>query len=111
MMPEKIMIQVKPIDKKQQINYLAKTLKSVITSKDIKLAWGSHQREQIKRALKAGKQISGYRAEWLIETKRKLATTLNDALRQFNQANKHDMISTNDLEDVVMNLLGDIVKK
>lgn len=89
----------------EQLETIAASLREVVSSKEIKLAWGSLKREELRRAVADGKQVSGYRAEFIIRTKRAIIEVLEEEAVRFNRTYKHDCISSADLCDVVATLL------
>jgi|SRR5882757_7674532 len=76
-------------------------VKNVVNSEEIKLEFGRQQREIIKRKLKNGEKVSGYRVEWLQDTVGDIAGCLAESADRFNTQNPHDKISLSDLVDAL----------
>lgn len=80
------------------------------TSKESRLKYGATKRLEMKKALKNGQKVQGYRAEWILKTVDDIIKTLIKASEKFNNTHFNDMISTDDLKDVLSSTVNKIDK-
>lgn len=81
-------------------------LVQVATSKRLRLQRGQLRREQIKAALEAGEPVTGPRIDWLRDTGNGVLAVLTEAAQAYNTAHPDDMISSQDLCDVLATVRG-----
>jgi hypothetical protein len=96
---------------KIRLDFAVKVLHRYVTSSDTRLRYGQLQRRDMKDDIENGVKPTGYRAEWLVSTTDALLDVLIEASRQFNASYHFDMISTNDMRDVLIGLLDQIDSK
>lgn len=84
-----------------QVLAISGTLHQIVTSRDIKVAYGAQQREVIKNALKKGKVLDNYRTAWLKSTRDRIIAVLIEEANKFNDTYKHDRISLADMGDAL----------
>lgn len=89
----------------EQIRAAASVLYEVVTNSALKLKWGGMKREELRRILESGGNPSGYRVEWLRETRKQLIDTLTAAAHYFNSRYAHDRISAADMTDALQSTL------
>ena len=85
-----------------------------VTSKEARLKHGANQRQEMQKALKDGKKVEGYRAEWILKSMDEVIKTLVKASERFNNTYFHDMISSEDMKDVLtsaINKINNMTKK
>jgi hypothetical protein len=75
------------------------------TSKDARLRYGAKQRELINEAVSKGNDIDHYRIEWLEKSSMEVIKTLLLVSKKFDTNYFFDMISLNDLKDVLNHAL------
>lgn len=63
--------------------------------------YGAERRAEMKAALDRGERVEGYRAKWIIDTMYKVVDVLGKSAETFNNTHYNDMISTNDMVDVL----------
>jgi hypothetical protein len=90
---------VKDIDP-DTIKGIAKLLYGVRTDEQVKLRYGARVREHLKAKLKGGEKVSGYRAEWLLSSRKEVVLFLGSLADHFNQEHPHDRASVADLTDI-----------
>jgi hypothetical protein len=83
----------------EQLGKVAETLHEVVTDVQVKLRWGSQQRDILHQALKAGEKVGGYRAIWLRDVQKAMAKVLGEHIDEFNKKYPHDRISQDDVTD------------
>lgn len=81
--------------------FAAKVFYNFVTSKDKRLQYGIKERARMKDAIKKGEKVSGYRPEWIIETANAVISTLITSSERFNNTHFNDLVSVDDLVDVL----------
>jgi hypothetical protein len=66
---------------------------------------GKHLREEMRQTLARGERVTGYRADWIDSTAHRVADVLGQAALEFNETNVDDMISGEDLGDVLATVM------
>jgi len=89
----------------QDLKRLVALLRTVRTSKEIKLRYGAMQRQEIKEKLNKGEKVTGYRVQWLRESRDRIIKMLGEMAQEFNDKYPHDCISVADLGDVCISVL------
>ena len=95
----------------ERSRYATTVFYSLVTNKEARLKYGAEQRLKMQDALKAGLKISGYRAEWLLDTIDSVLSTLIKASERFNGTYFNDMVSVSDLKDVLTSTINRLNKK
>ena len=90
---------------RQQLQALADYLLHITTDPGVKLRWGSRLREEIRLQLQKGQMPTGYRVDWLRNTRAALVETLQREAQAFNEKYRHDCISVSDLADALSTAL------
>jgi hypothetical protein len=85
----------------EHLEAVAKFLYNLVTSREAKLAFGAHQRQLIKDALTRKKTIDNPRTRWLISTRDRIIAVLIEEAEKFNEENRHDRISHQDMADAI----------
>lgn len=88
------------IDEKQ-IDFACGLLYKFVTSKERRLKLGSEKRAELQKQIAAGEKVTGYRAEWLFGSASRVLDILIDCASEFNISYPEDMISVQDLKDVL----------
>lgn len=85
----------------EQLKTAAGILHRVVTDNGAKLQYGSMKRSEIKAQLRKNQKVSGYRVEWLRNTRDEIIKVMEKAALDFNNANRHDRISVTDMNDAL----------
>lgn len=86
--------------------FAADVLYKFATSKEKRLKYGAEQRAIMQQALKDGKKIETYRTEWIIKSMDEVIKVLIKSSERFNNTYFHDMISVDDLKDVLTSTIN-----
>lgn len=81
-------------------------LHKFVTSKEQRLKYGAEARADMQKDLKAGKKVEGYRADWIIKAMDEVVKTLVKSAERFNNTYFHDMISVDDMKDVLTSAIN-----
>lgn len=87
---------------KERLEWAADIIKAAAANEKLRGARGAIRRQQMKDALERGETPEGPRAVWLKETAAAVIKTLEAASINFNETNLDDLISANDLGDVLI---------
>lgn len=90
----------------KEAKFARDVLHKFATSKDSRLQYGAKVRSEMQKALANGGKIVGYRAEWLYTSADSVLNCLIESSEQFNNTYSHDMISVQDLKDVLNTVLA-----
>jgi hypothetical protein len=71
------------------------------TDKNAKLRHGAKLRAEMVALLQQGKEPSGYRVDWIVETVNELIAWLGTRAVEFGQRYPQDAVSADDLSDVL----------
>jgi hypothetical protein len=91
--------------------YATNVLYKFVTSKESRLKNGASLRQKMQKALKEGKKVDGYRADWILKSMNEVLKTLAKSAEKFNNTNFHDMISVADMTDVLQSCVNRLNKK
>jgi hypothetical protein len=98
----------------KRCKFAADILYKFVTSKEQRLKYGATARQDMQKALKDGKKVEGYRAEWILKAMDEVIKALVKSSEKFNNTYFHDMISVDDMKDVLtsaINKLNNLSKK
>lgn len=98
----------------QRMKFATNVFYKFVTSKEARLKHGATQRQEMQKALKDGKKVDGYRAEWILKSMDDVIKALVKSAEKFNNTYFHDMISIEDMKDVLtsaINKLNNASKK
>lgn len=97
----------------QDLKNAAALLRTLRTSQEVKLRYGSMKRQELREQLAKGEDPTGYRAEWLRERRNEIVKQLGQFAKDFNAQYPHDCCSLQDLKDVVVSVLNyiEVVQK
>lgn len=84
----------------------ARVLRAFVQDHGARVRFGVRQREGILKKIRAGEVPTGYRADWVSQTTRRVLLELQQARAEFNAAYPWDAISADDLKDVVRTIYG-----
>jgi hypothetical protein len=85
----------------EQLEAIARFLHMLVTSREAKLAFGAHQRQLIKDALSRKIPLDNPRTRWLISTRDRIIAVIIEEAEKFNEENRHDRISHQDMADAI----------
>lgn len=98
----------------ERCKFALDVLHKFVTSKEQRLKYGAERRSEMQAAIKDGKKVEGYRAEWILRAMDDVIKVLVKSAEKFNNTYFHDMISLEDMKDVLtssMNKLNNASKK
>ena len=85
-----------------QLRAVAAILREVRTSMAAKLRWGERVREELRAAEARGEKVTGYRPDWVVQSRRRVLELLQECAKEFNATYPHDCISVADYQDVLL---------
>jgi len=93
-------------DEEIRCRFASDVLYKFVTSKESRLKYGATKRQEMQKALQAGKKAEGYRAEWILKSMEECMKTIIKSAEKFNNTYFHDMISVEDMKDVFTSALN-----
>lgn len=93
-------------DRTKKAHFAHKVFLALSSSTDSRLMTGLMARQKMREQLDRGESPTGYRAEWLKTTAKRVIVGLAAAAKEFNAEYTNDMISIHDLADVLSTALA-----
>lgn len=96
------------MDEKAKMRFAVNIFAKLSISKEKRLLYGATQRQKMKKHLERGEKVEGYRAEWILGTMQEVIKAMSIQADKFNHTYYHDMISADDLQDVLTSAINKI---
>lgn len=97
-------------DYKHKADFAQKVFLRIMADTEERLQRGAERRRRMQEKLDRGERPDCHRSEWLRSTSRRLIDEITQAAQEFNESNTDDLISVNDLADVLTTTLA-LLKK
>jgi hypothetical protein len=94
----------------ERCEFAVKILNKFASSKENRLKFAAAQRAKMKKDLDSGKKVDGYRFDWLNSTSDEVIKTLIAASERFNSTYYHDIVSVQDLIDILNTTIAKLTK-
>jgi hypothetical protein len=93
----------------KDIENVGNILHFIVNNQDIKLAFGTRKRDEMRDKLKKGIQPNDYRASWLMSARSEMVNTLEKLGTVFNKRFPHDCASVQDFVDILQSTMNQLV--
>ncbi len=94
----------------EKADFAKKVLVRAASSSEDRMRHGARLREEIRRRIDAGDEVSGYRVDWLDGASNRIIDELAKVALEFNERHLDDLCSLNDLGDVLATALNRLRK-
>lgn len=89
------------MDRNEAKEFASRIFYNFVTSTEKRLRFGVSQRNKMKEAMKKGENFHGYRADWIVNSANEVLETLTKSAERFNNTHFNDLISVDDMVDVL----------